>query len=291
MLAVAGGAQRMQAQGDADLRIRHVGADQRHRLAVREQHVMADLQRGLEIGQARRVPALVVADDGRAPGLVVRDPVLDAVAQAARDGVGQLQKGIDRGALVPAAALLQELRQVPVVERGPGLQAAFQHAVDQALVEVQAFRIRPAARLAEDARPGNREAVGIQAEIARDVQVFRPAVVVVAGHRPVRAVADLARRGGEAVPDRFDPAILLRRALDLVGRGGAAPQEFGAEVGAARRSRVVVRCRHVSQFGKVSMSISKKTAGAVRIRVRPPCIMRPCACPPAPWPARRARSG
>ena len=243
VLKLAGsGTYRMQAQGETGLGMADVGADQRHRLAVREQHVVRHLQRGLEIGVARRMPAFVVADDGRAPGFVVGDPVLHAVAQAARHRVDKGEVGVDGGALVPAAAVLQVLRQVPVVEGGPGLQAAFQHAVHQARIEIQALFVGLAAHLGEDARPGDREAVGVQSHVAADVEVFRPAVVVVAGDKPVGTVLDSTWRGGETVPDRFDPAVFLAGAFDLVRRGGAAPQEVGGEIAARWGARLGTGC-------------------------------------------------
>ena len=74
---------------------------------------------------------LKIAMKSRAPGLVVGDPVLDAIPQMTRYGIGVVQKGIDRGALRPASLILQSLRQVPVVERGPGLQTALQQTIDQ----------------------------------------------------------------------------------------------------------------------------------------------------------------
>jgi hypothetical protein len=241
------------------------------------------------------MPAFVVADDGRAPGFVMGDPVLDPVAQSARDRIGHGDEGVDGGALVPAAALLQDLRQVPVVERGPGLQSAFQHAVDQALVEIQPPGVGRAAGFAEDARPGDRKTVGIRAQAARDVQVFGPAVVMVAGDRAAGAVADAARRRGETVPDRFDPAVRLRRPFDLVGGCRAAPQETGVEIRAPRRR--VCWMEKAGWWnhglvdiviGKLSSFTAKKSVQRTPVpaqRVRPPCASRSRR-----WQARRAAS-
>ena len=93
---------------------------------------MADLKRGAPASQARRVRALVTAEECRAPGLVVSHPVAHAIAEATADGVGKDDEFVDGVAIAPAAELLQPLRQVPVIQRGPGLQAALEHAVDQA---------------------------------------------------------------------------------------------------------------------------------------------------------------
>ena len=77
--------------------------------------------------------------------------------------------------------VLQRLGQVPVVERGPGLDAVLQERVDQAAVEVEAALVdRPGAgRL--DPRPGDGEAVGAQAEVGHQRDVVAVAVVVVGG--------------------------------------------------------------------------------------------------------------
>lgn len=63
-------------------------------------------------------------------------------------------------AVVPATGILQRLRQVPVVERWHGLDAALQQRIDQPRVMVEAGGIRRAAPIGLDPRPRDREAVG-----------------------------------------------------------------------------------------------------------------------------------
>ena len=87
---------------------------------------------------AGRVLADLVAEEADAPGLVVRHPVLHAVAQVTGDHVGVFGEGLGRGTGRPAALVLERLRQVPVIERGEGLDARLQQGVDQAAVEIQA---------------------------------------------------------------------------------------------------------------------------------------------------------
>jgi hypothetical protein len=50
-------------------------------------------------------------------------------------------------------------------------------------------------------------------------------VVVIVGEIAGGVVLDLARRVRERIPDRAAAAVLVHRALDLVGRGGGAPHE------------------------------------------------------------------
>ena len=235
----------MQAQRDAHLRAGAGGTDHRDRPAVRQQQVVHHLDRGAHVLHARRVAAFGVAEEGGAPGLVVRDPVVHAVAQAPRHERGVVDEGVHGGTLHPAAFVLQGLRQVPVVERGPGLEAALEHAVDQAVVEVQPCRQRRAAAAGLDARPGDREAVGVDAQRPRQVQILGPVVEVVAGHGAAGAVADAARLCAETVPDRLTAPALVHCALDLVRGGGTAPAEGSGKIEPAqRRSGSVVQHVH-----------------------------------------------
>src|SRR5439155_21469600 len=117
------------------------------------------------------------------------------------------------------AAVLQRLRQVPVVEGGVGADAGVEQAVDEPVVEVQAGGVNRAGTVGQDARPGDGEPVRVDAEAPHHRDVLRPAVVVVAGHVAGVAVVDGAGYAAERVPDGRSPAVLGHRALDLV-RGG-----------------------------------------------------------------------
>ncbi len=164
-----------------------------------------------------------MAQEADAPRLVVGDPVGDAVAQGSADHVGVLHKRLGRGPRRPAAGVLERLGQVPVVEGGKGGDAGLQQPVDQPPVEVQAGLVDSTAAVGQDARPGDGEAIGAQAERLHQGDVFRPAVVVVAGDVAVAAVDDVARRVAEAVPDRLAPPVFVPRPLDLIGASRRAP--------------------------------------------------------------------
>lgn len=99
----------------------------------------------------------------------------------------------------PAARVLQLLGQIPVVERRPGSDAAFEESVDETIVEVQPLGVRGAPSTGLDARPGQGEAVGVQPEAAQEVEVLGQAVVVIAGHVTVVAVVDGPGRMAERV--------------------------------------------------------------------------------------------
>ena len=142
--------------------------------------------------------------------------------------VGEALRGVaDR----PAAGLLAGLRKIPVIERRDRLDPALQAALDEPPVEGDAARVQRAAPVRLHARPGDREAIGLQPELDHQVEVGRPAVVVIAGDVAGVAVDHGAGLVAEAIPDRLAAPVLARGALDLVRR------RRGAEAEARRAAR------------------------------------------------------
>ncbi len=226
--------------GDAHLRSRPGGgADGLHGEAVAEHAVVSRLvQARARQLQARRVDAHAVADLDEGAELIDGEDVLDAVGQALRDIAGVVGKRLRRLAPLPAAeAVLQGLRQVPVVERGEGLDAVGEQLVDEPVVEVEPLRVRLTVAVGEDARPRDGEAVRLDAERLHQLHVAFVEVIVVIGHVAVGVAHDLAGRMREGVPDGRPAPVLLDRALDLIRRGRRAPQEAGRE----RAQRVALR--------------------------------------------------
>src|SRR3712207_5103474 len=222
--------------GGTDLGVRPAPSpDRLYRQPVPEHRVMTnliDLARP-DVHPGRRFDA----DDGTADlrfsaavslvnergELVDGEEVLDAVAEL----LGHIPRVVGERLWClarppPAVPVLQGLRQVPVVERGERLDADGEQFVDEAVVEVQPLRVGRTGAFGEDARPGDREAVGISAKIPHQRHVFFVAVVVVIGDVTGVAVLDLARSVGEGVPDRLALAVFVPRSLDLVGEIGRA---------------------------------------------------------------------
>ena len=143
------------------------GAHRRHRQAVAEQQVVGGADRRRLVVAARRVVPGGVAEERRAPRLVERGPGGDAVAEAVvdRGGVlGEARRGVARR---PAAGVLQRLGQVPVVQRDPRLDAGGRAARRRAGSRSRGRRSWSGpASVGLDARPGDREAVGADAELA-----------------------------------------------------------------------------------------------------------------------------
>src|SRR5581483_10883459 len=109
--------------------------------------------------------APAVPDPRDDPRLVVRDPVLHAVAEARADDLDVLAERVDDPAGRPAAMLIEHLRRVPVEERAERRDAVVEQLVDEAVVEVEPLRIDGATSLRQDARPRDREAKRVDAEL------------------------------------------------------------------------------------------------------------------------------
>ena len=139
---------------------------------------------------------------------------------------------------MPAAdAILQRLRQVPMIQRRIGFDAVAQQLVNQAIVEIEAFGVGRPIAFGKNPRPCDRKAIGLDAELFYQADVFLVAVIVIVGAIGRAVIGDPARRVGEGVPDRTAPAVFGDRALDLIGRGRRAPHKAVRET----RRRMAVR--------------------------------------------------
>src|SRR5215211_6162270 len=178
----------------------------------------------------RRVDSLAIAQPGRDPGLIQGDPERNRVTERLVHDPGVLGKPLAGLPARPAAPVLKDLREIPMVQGEHRLDGARPESVHEPAVEVEALLVGRAAALGLDARPGDGEAVRAQTEICHEVEVLFDAVVVVAGYVAGVAAVDLARCVGEGVPDRGSAPVLVHGPLDLVGRRRGAPQEVLREV-------------------------------------------------------------
>ena len=116
-----------------------------------------------------------------------------------------------------------------MVQRHDRRDVALEQLVDEPCVEVEAALVDRPATLREDPRPGHAEAIRLEPDLLHQVEILRPAVVVVAGDVPGVAVLGHAGRVTEAVPDRLAAPVLGDGALDLVRGRGGPPQEISRE--------------------------------------------------------------
>jgi len=156
---------------------------------------------------------------------VYRDPAGDPVAERLGDDRRVLREPLRRAADRPAAFVLEGLRQIPVIERGGGGDAASGKLVQQCPVVVEPALVdrSPAVRL--DPRPGDREPVGAEAERGHQPGVFGVPMVGVASDVAGVPAADLAGRVAEGVPHGWALAVGVGRSFDLIGGRRRAPGE------------------------------------------------------------------
>lgn len=168
----------------------------------------------------------VVAQNGRAPWLVVGDPVL-----AARNGLEACAGVVceverEFSAVQEAAvALVNSFRDVPVEERDHWCNTIVKQIINELFVESYAGWVDGIVTSTErdDARPGEREAVALCAGLFQQRDVVSKVVVRVARDIARVTASNLARDLAELVPDRWSSAISFWCAFDLVaGRVGLA---------------------------------------------------------------------
>jgi len=175
--------------------------------------------------QSRREHAGRMAQFHERGALVEREEVPDPVAELFGHVAGIVRECLGGVADFPTAAILQRLRQVPVIERRERRDAVGDEVVEEPIVEVEALRIWRAGAVREYPRPRDREPIGSDGERLHRPHVVSISVVVIVGDVAVVVVVDLSRRMRERIPDRRATAILADGPFDLIGGGGGAPEK------------------------------------------------------------------
>ena len=103
--------------------------------AMAEIHVMNGAQEHAAVDDARRLAAEAEAEQREHARLVEGRKALHPVAVAVRDHAGVVGEPLRAIAVSPAAVVLQRLRQVPVIEAKPRLDARGDDCIDQPVVE------------------------------------------------------------------------------------------------------------------------------------------------------------
>ena len=228
-----------------ELRVHRVGetnhAPGRHKLVV--ERLVALLRRGLGLG-GRPLKATdhrgleeVAHVTGAAVDLVEREPVAHLVLVAVKDRGGVAHEEVDELAALPAVVLLhQGIGHLVVAEGHERLDAVLAAAVKDAVVEREAQLVGLlVVTVGEDAAPGDGHAKHVEAHLGKERDVLLVAVIevdaVVVGveHVGTDVERDLARAleaaAGKVVIHRGAAAVHVPRALKLVGRRRAAPEE------------------------------------------------------------------
>lgn len=165
--------------------------------------------------------------------------MLHTITEGLETDAGIVNIVLDNFVLVEPAsiAVMEFLGQVPVVEGlrkrsesltpnttshhlgtyeegGDARSKEFINHVGVELDTLGVHRIIPAAKR-DDTRPCNRETVGFDAVLLEKSNIFPPQSVRVGRNIPVLAVARLAGRPGEIVPDRLASAVDIHRSFNL----------------------------------------------------------------------------
>src|SRR5215467_2258207 len=182
-------------------------------------------ERALPATDARSVHALAVTQHGGGVGFVERRPMPDPIAESAHRHGSIIGEPGSNVPVLPAAAIFQALRQIPMVETDPGFDAGFHYGVDQPVVEFNPLCADAASAFGENTRPCGRQAIGADAQFAHQRNILGPAMVMVTGDVAGRFIVDIARQVTKGVPDRRLAPVFFDRALDLISRGRGTPEK------------------------------------------------------------------
>src|SRR5579863_1916718 len=198
--------------------------------------------------QTRRVVAEPVPDDSMHRSFVEHGPVLHPIAEASGHDLGVIGEPMPDIAVQPAAAVLQRLRQVPVIEASPRRDSVFAAFVHQAVVEIEPQRVDRPGSSRNNSRPRRRETIGAEAAAGDQFDIFAIAPIMVGGYGRGFAAMNVALGAREYVPDRIAATVNVDGAFNLVCGGRHTPAEIRTEIPeqfavGRRRSAGLSECR------------------------------------------------
>ena len=166
---------RHQVEGDADLRLRPRALHGLGRETVGQQQVVNDLHVEPGSSQARSVPSCRVTHHREDLRLVQRDEVTHAIAQRRGHTLGEIGE-VARAVAVgePTQLLLQRSRKIPVEERDVRCHASLQQGIHESIVEGDPRRVGGSSSVGHHPGPRDREAIGVQPQLADQADVLGP---------------------------------------------------------------------------------------------------------------------
>ena len=212
-----------QIERRADLGLRAHRMAQLHDPCLCEHHVMVHL---VQLAAAGQHTALGQTDGTRMQNhgvlLVDGQPILDLIAVFLKQYPTVRLKRIDGRTVEPAALLFQAPRQVKVIHGHDGLDIVFAAGTNDCAVVLDTRSVDFSGTVRQNARPSNRKAVCLESHLGKQRNVFLKAVIMVACDRKI----GIACRVLVHINDRRALAVGIPSTLDLIGRGGRAPQEI-----------------------------------------------------------------
>ncbi|MND71945.1 hypothetical protein D3C80_634860 [compost metagenome] len=121
-----------------------------------------------------------------------------------------------------------------MVKRRIGLDAARLAAINEPVVKIEPLLIDRPETVRNDTRPGDGETIGLDTHLLDEIEVFFPAIIVIAGDIAIVPPEDMARHVAEGIPDGGFAAIGLGRTFDLERGGCDAEQEIAGKTGCKR---------------------------------------------------------
>src|SRR5258708_22710619 len=118
-----------------------------------------------------------------------------------------------------------------MVQGGERLDAVGQQLVEQPIVEIEAFRIWRARSFRENARPRDREAIGLCTQRPHQLDIVLVAMEMIVRDISIAAIGNFAGQMSETIPDRRTSSIFVDGAFDLIGRGRRAPSKVARKGG------------------------------------------------------------
>src|SRR5580658_8447035 len=104
-----------------------------------------------------------------------------------------------------------------MVHGAPGPDAGFKKRIDESAVVVKALLVGGPGAGWLNARPGDGEAIALDVEVRGRCDVLSKEMVLIAGDVAGHASPDFAGCMSKSVPDGFAFAVLIPRALILIG--------------------------------------------------------------------------
>ena len=160
---------------------------------------------------------------------VQRHPMGDAIADSLSDQLHVGGEPINAVPVQPSATAVQRIWIIPVEQRDIGRYSGRQQAVNKLVIKRQPLLVDMAGPVGKDSGPGYAEAIGLEAHLFHQLDVFAPAMIVVTGDIAGLAGKDCPILAAEHVPDAEAAAVLVGCAFDLIGRGRCGPRQTRTE--------------------------------------------------------------
>ena len=185
------------------------------------QHIIAEQCRHfLRHLQKRCVDTAQIPCADKTLRLVDRHPVLHPVRECIDDNAGVFREKIADPLRFPAAHLIRPHGQVPVIQRHQRLDPGAEELVDQIAVELNSLRIDDALG-GHYARPADREAVGLQADLLHQRHILFVMMIMVG--RDSGILISFYMSFIKRIPDAGNLPVFCGCSLYLIRRRRGAP--------------------------------------------------------------------